>query len=61
MKKRKKKKYDPIKAAMTARRKAFFNAGGDLAQWRGRPSRFVDKKKKEEKNACRRKNISYCD
>ncbi len=60
--KKRKKKYDPIKATMSAKRKAFFNAGGDLAQWRGRPSRFVDKKKEESRNACRSsRSISNCD
>ena len=33
---KRKKKYDPIKAQATARRKAHFASGGTPAMWRGR-------------------------
>ena len=53
-KNQKKKKILSHKAVMGLKRKAFFESGGDLASWRGRPSVHVDKKKKNNKKACRR-------
>ena len=51
--KKKKKKFDPLKAAAAARRKAHFSDGGDVATWRGRAAIFKDKKKDANKKACR--------
>jgi len=36
-----------------ADRAAHFSNGGTLAQWRGRPETFTDRKKKASKSACR--------
>lgn len=56
-KKKNKLKIQGHKDLMGAKRKAYFESGGDISTWRGRASRFVDQKKKQNKNACR-KNIS---
>jgi hypothetical protein len=53
MAKQNKKNID--KSHQTAARKAFFASGKDLSQWRGRPARFIDKRKAASKNACRGK------
>ncbi len=53
MAKRKKKNWDPRKAAKAGRRKAHFEAGGTLAMWRGAAHTFVDRKKAKNKKACR--------
>ena len=53
MAKKNKKKFDPIKAAKAAQRRAHFAAGGTLAMWRGAAHTFADRKKKANKRACR--------
>lgn len=53
MGKKKNKTWDPLKAQKAAVRKAFFEAGGTLAEWRGRAVTFSDKAKKQDKDACR--------
>ena len=52
---RKKKKYDPLKAQASARRKAHFAAGGTPAMWRGRSACLDESTSKARKNkaACR--------
>ena len=37
-----------------AERDRFFQEGGDFSQWRGRSTVFTDKKKKANKQACRK-------
>ena len=53
MAKNKKKKWDPLKAAASARRKAHFAQGGTVEMWRGRAATFKDRKKAASKKACR--------
>jgi len=50
-----KKKYNPMKAQATARRKAHFAAGGTPAMWRGRAATLDEVKSKARVNkyACR--------
>ena len=50
-----KKKVSGHKAAMGLIREAHFSAGGDLPSWRGRANVFVDRKKKADKGACRKR------
>ena len=52
---RKNKKFNPLKAQASARRKAHFAAGKSLAQWRGRPAILDESTSKARKNkkACR--------
>ena len=52
--KKNKKAIQAHKATMGLLRKAHFESGGDLASWRGRANVFVDRKKKQNKNACRK-------
>ena len=49
-----KKKLRDNRAVLGLRRKAHFESGGDPATWRGRPNVFTDKKKKKNKQACRK-------
>ncbi len=55
--KKNKKKFDPIKAHQSSRRKAHFAAGGTPAMWRGRSVRLDESSSKARKNkyACRGK------
>ena len=46
-------KYNPVKVAQGARRKAHFKMGGSLATWRGRAAVEPDRKKEARKRACR--------
>lgn len=55
-----KKKLKDNRAVLGLRRKAYFESGGDLASWRGRPNVFIDKKKKKNKNACRKSLKKNC-
>lgn len=52
-----KKKYNPMKAQASARRKAHFAAGGTPAMWRGRAATLDEVKSKARVNkfACRQK------
>ncbi len=50
---KKKQKWNPLKAAKAAARKAHFANGGTLAQWRGSSRTFTDRKKQKSKDACR--------
>lgn len=50
-----KKKFNPIKASAASRRKAYFQNGGSVSQWRGRSAVFLDKKKETARKACRKK------
>ncbi len=52
--KKQKAKFNTAKAIASARRKAHFESGGDLAQWRGRAAVFKDKKKAANKKKCRK-------
>ena len=52
--KKNKKAIEAHKASMGLLRKAHFESGGDLASWRGRANVYVDRKKKQNKNACRK-------
>ena len=52
--KKKNKKFDTTKAVAAARRKAHFESGGDVAQWRGRATVFKDRKKAANKKHCRK-------
>ena len=58
MAKDKKKKHESKlqahRSTMGLARKAHFESGGDLASWRGRANVYVDRKKKHNKNACRK-------
>jgi hypothetical protein len=47
-----KKKFDPMKAGQSARRRAHFESGGTVAMWRGRSAVFTDRKKKQAQEAC---------
>lgn len=38
-------------------RKHFFESNGDLAQWRGRPSVQIDRKKARDRKKCRGKVV----
>jgi len=49
-----KKKLKDNRAVLGLRRKAYFEAGGDLASWLGRPNVHADQKKQKNKNACRK-------
>lgn len=42
-----------LASSMAASRKAHFAAGGTPTMWRGRASRFRDRKHVDNKNACR--------
>lgn len=55
MAKKKKKKWDAHKAAKTAARRAHFESGGTLAQWRGRAACLDNSTSKARlnKRACR--------
>jgi len=50
------KKLSGNRAVLGLQRKAHFEAGGDLASWRGRPNVHIDQKKQKNKNACRKSN-----
>jgi hypothetical protein len=50
---KKAKKWDPVQSQAAARRRAHFEAGGDTSTWLGRPARFVDRKARKNKKACR--------
>lgn len=50
-----KKRLRSIRGASGAYRKAYFEEGGDLAQWRGRSSVYSDNKKQANKSICRKK------
>lgn len=54
MRQKTKKKLEDNRAVLGLRRKSHFESGGDLASWRGRPNIFTDKKKKKNKQACRK-------
>ncbi len=58
---RKKKKYNPIKAQASSRRKAHFARGGTPAMWRGRAVTLDETKSKARKNkaACRGRFTSH--
>ena len=47
------KKHDPTKVARGAARRAHFDAGGDLAQWRGNARTFRDRRQEQARKACR--------
>jgi len=51
-----KKKVNQVQVAQQAARELFFENGGSLAAYRGRPTRFSNKKNAARKNACRGKN-----
>lgn len=53
---KRKKKYDSIKAAAAAKRKAHFASGGTPAMWRGRAATLdeVHSKARVNKYACRK-------
>ena len=53
---KRKKKYDPLKAQMAARRKAHFAAGGTTAMWRGRAATLDEagSKARVDKYKCRK-------
>ena len=53
---KKKKKYDPLKAQASARRKAHFASGGTTAMWRGRAATLDEtySKARVNKLACRK-------
>lgn len=42
------------KDARRAKRKAHFDKNSDPAQWRGRSVRFIDRKKRANKEKCRK-------
>jgi len=42
-----------IRATSGAARRAHFAAGGTLAMWRGSAHTFADRKKREDRRACR--------
>jgi hypothetical protein len=50
---RKRKQRDPVKVARGAARSAHFEAGGDLAMWRGNARTFRDRRKEKARRACR--------
>lgn len=50
---KKEKKFDAMKAAKAAIRKAHFAAGGTTTMWRGRGVTFTDRKKRANRRACR--------
>ncbi len=50
---KKNQKWNPLKTAKAAARKAHFANGGTLAQWRGSARTFTDRKKQKSKTACR--------
>ena len=50
-----KAKIDQLKIQAGLDRKHFFENGGDLSQWRGRPMVATDKRKQRNKKACRGK------
>lgn len=48
-----KRKLAAHRAVQGALRAAHFEAGGDLAGWRGRSNVFTDRRKKASKRSCR--------
>jgi len=52
-----KRKLALHRGTMGLLRKAHFEAGGDIAGWRGRASVQTDRRKQENKDACRRWHI----
>ncbi len=54
-KKKIKKALQNQRAVMGLLRKSHFEAGGDLASWRGRSNVYIDRKKKNNKYACRKR------
>ena len=46
-----------LKDSQAAARKAHFDNGGTLKTWNGNPKTFKDKKRTENKKACRNKQI----
>ncbi len=56
MSRKRRKKYNPLKASAGARRKAHFAAGGTPAMWRGRAATLDESRSKARLNkyACRR-------
>lgn len=49
-----KRKLASHRGAMGLIRKAHFEAGGDVASWRGRASVQTDRRKQENKRRCRK-------
>ena len=47
------KPWDETQSAKAAARRAHFANGGTPATWRGRPARFIDRRKAAFKQACR--------
>ena len=50
--------FDAAKAQKAAARKAHFAAGGTVAMWRGSARTFADRKKANDRRACRGR-VSY--
>jgi hypothetical protein len=54
-KRSKNRKRSLIQMVKASARRAHFENGGTLAQWRGSARTFVDRKKKLNKSACRQR------
>ena len=57
MSKKDKQKLKALRTQAGLDRKAFFENGGELSQWRGVHQVIPDKKKKANKKACRGKHF----
>jgi|TARA_Y100000310_G_C20594518_1_gene769792 hypothetical protein len=53
---RRRKIIEHVKAQRGLDREQFFDEGGELCRWRGMKTVEVDRKKKANKNACRKFN-----
>ena len=50
-----KKEKNQVKQAKAAARKTHFESGGSPSKWMGKGARHQDRKKSQNKKACRRK------